>query len=74
MLSQGSHQRSDLTGEEPLQTPDGLCLGSPFRHAASNVGARRLVVLHPDDDRSVEGGVGLAMTSAVQSVAGRCAR
>jgi hypothetical protein len=41
LLPQRSHERPDLTGEEPLQTADDLRLGSPFRHTARDAEAIR---------------------------------
>lgn len=45
----------------------------PLRGAAFDVGDGRWVPPHPDDDRSVESGVGLAVAAAVESVAVRLA-
>jgi hypothetical protein len=60
------HQCPDLAGEQALETADDLGFGLALGGAASDVVPGRLVVLHADDDRPVERGVGLPVTASVE--------
>ena len=56
----------DLAGEEAFEAPDDLAFGPAISGAACDVVAGRLVKSHPDDDGSIEGGVGLSMAAPIE--------
>ena len=58
----------DLAREETFQAPDDLTFGAAVGRTSHNVVDRWLVVPHADDDRPIEGGVGLAVTAPVEAV------
>ena len=53
----------DLSREETFEAPDDLTFGAAVGRTSHNVVDRWLVVPHADDDRPIEGGVGLAVTA-----------
>ncbi len=53
----------DLAREETFEAPDDLTFGASVGRTSHNVVDRWLVVPHADDDRPIEGGVGLAVTA-----------
>ena len=55
----------DLAREETFEAPDDLTFGAAVGRPSHNVVDRWLVVPHADDDRPIEGGVGLAVTAIV---------
>src|SRR3954464_44368 len=67
---QGAEQGPGLAGKQALEAADDLGLALALEGSSGDVGAGGFVVLHPHDDRPVEGGVGLAVTAAVEPVAG----
>src|SRR3954468_4280187 len=67
---QGAEQGPGLAGKQALEAADDLGLALALEGSSGEVGAGGFVVLHPHDDRSVEGGVGLAVTAAVEPVSG----
>ena len=58
----------DLAREETFEAPDDLTFGAAVGRTSHNVVDRWLVVPHADDDRPIEGGVGLAVTAPVEAV------
>src|SRR5205823_8299971 len=58
----------DLAGEVALEAADDVFGGETFGAAAGDVGAGGLVVAHAHDDGTVEGGVGVAVAAAVETV------
>ena len=60
----------DFAGEEAFEAADDLGFGLAFGDAPGDVGLRWLVVLHADDHGSVERGVGVAVSAAVEPVPG----
>ena len=60
----------DLAREETFEAPDDLTFGATVGRTSHNGVDRWLVVPHADDDRPIEGGVGLAVTAPVEAV--RC--
>ncbi len=58
----------EFTGKEALETSNDLALGPAISGAACDVVAGRLVEPHPDDDGSIEGGVGLAVAAPIRAV------
>ena len=58
----------DLVREETFEAPDDLTFGAAVGRTSHNVVDRWLVVPHADDDRPIEGGVGLAVTAPVEAV------
>ncbi len=58
----------DLASEKTFQAPDDLPFGSAVRRAACDVINGRLMVPHADDDRSIKGGVGVAVAAPVEPV------
>ena len=56
----------EFTGKETFEASNDLALGPVISGAAYDVGDGRLVELHPDDDGSIEGGVGLAVAAPIQ--------
>ena len=58
----------DLAREETVEAPDDLTFGATVGRTSHNVVDRWLVVPHADDDRPLEGGVGLAVTAPVEAV------
>src|SRR3954470_23515589 len=67
---QRAKQGPGLAGKQALEAADDLGLALALEGSSGGVGAGGFVVLHPHDDRSVEGGVGLAVTAAVEPVSG----
>src|SRR3954464_15418269 len=65
-----AEQGPGLAGKQALEAADDLGLALALEGSSGDVGAGGFVVLHPHDDRPVEGGVGLAVTAAVEPVAG----
>jgi len=59
----------DLSGDVALQAADDLRLGQALGGAPLDVGSGGRMVAHADDHDAVQGGVGLAVTAAVQAVA-----
>ena len=58
----------DLAREETFEAPDDLTFGAAVGRTSHTVVDRWLVVPHADDDRPIEGGVGLAVTAPVEAV------
>ena len=58
----------DLTSEVSLQTADDVLLGESLFSPPAHVGDGRRVILHPNDDGSIERGVGLAVPTAIEPV------
>ena len=56
----------DLAGEEAFEASNDLTLGPAVRRAASHVFDGRLVEPHADDDRALEGGVGVSVTAPIE--------
>src|SRR6478736_2955788 len=71
LAAEGAHEGPDLAGEQAFEAADDLGFGLAFGGAARDVGLGRLMVLHAHDHRSVERGVGLAVSAAVEPVPGR---
>ena len=69
-FTDGAHCGPELAGEEPLQAANDLRLRLSLGDAAGDVGPGRFVVLHADDDNTVEGGVCLPVAASVESVSG----
>ena len=59
---------AEFTGKEAFEASNDLALGPAISGAACDVVDGRLVELHPDDDGSIEGGVGLAVAAPIQAV------
>ena len=58
----------EFTDKEAFEASNDLALGPAISGAACDVVDGRLVELHPDDDGSIEGGVGLAVAAPIQAV------
>src|SRR4051794_5747307 len=56
-----AEQGPGLAGKQALEAADDLGLVLALEGSSGDVGAGGFVVLHPHDDRPVEGGVGLAV-------------
>src|SRR3954468_24340242 len=65
-----AEQGPGLAGKQALEAADDLGLALALEGSSGDVGAGGFVVLHAHDDRPVEGGVGLAVTAAVEPVSG----
>ena len=65
-LAQGG---GHLSGDVALQATDDFLLAHPFGSAAAHVSLGSFIVAQPDDDNTVEGRVGLAVTAAVEAMA-----
>ena len=61
----------DFTGEEAFEAADDLASGPAASRPAGDVVDRRLVEPHADDDRAMEGGVGLSVPTPDRDDAGR---
>ncbi len=61
----------DLASEKTFEAPDDLPFGSDVRRAACDVINDRLMVPHADDDRSIKGGVGVAVAAPIEPVLDR---
>ena len=58
----------EFTGKEAFEASNDLALGPAISGAACDIVDGRLVKPHPDDDGSIEGGVGLAVAAPIQAV------
>ncbi len=58
----------DLASEEPFEAPDDLTFRPAVRRPSHDVVDRWLVVPHADDDRPIEGRVGLAVPTPIEAV------
>ena len=58
----------NLSREEAFQAADDLTFGATVGRTSHNGVDRWLVVPHADDDRPIEGGVGLAVTASIEAV------
>ena len=61
----------DFAGHVALQAARHLAFGQPLAGAPLDVGSGSLVGAHPAHDDHVEGGVGLAVPAAIETVASR---
>ena len=55
----------NLSREEAFQAADDVAFGPARGEASGDVVAGRLVELHPDDDGSIEGRVGVSVSASV---------
>ena len=62
------HALVEFTSKEAFEASNDLALGPAIGGAACDVVDGRLVEPHPDDDGSIEGGVGLAVAAPIQAV------
>ena len=60
--------REDFAGNVAFQAADDLALAQSLRGAAAHVCSGPGIVTKPDQDDAVEGRVGLAVTTAVESM------
>ena len=58
----------DLSREEAFQAADDVAFGPARGEASGDVVAGRLVELHPDDDGSIEGRVGVSVAASIEAV------
>ena len=58
----------DLSREEAFQAADAVAFGPASGDASGDVVAGRLVELHPDDDGSIEGRVGVSVAASIEAV------
>ena len=58
----------DLASEETFEAPDDLTFSPAVRRTSYDVVYGWLVVPHADNDRPIEGGVGLAVTTPIETV------
>ena len=58
----------DLSREEAFQAADDVAFGPASGDASGDVVAGRLVESHPDDDGSIEGGVGVSVAASIEAV------
>ena len=65
----GGEYAVDLAGHVTLQAAHDLAFGQPLQGPASDIGSGPLVGSHSAHDDHVQGGVGLAVASAVETVA-----
>src|SRR4051812_25493730 len=65
----GTQQVEELTGDHALEAADDLFLGQALLRAAVDVGTGAGVPAHPGESEAVQGGVGLSVAAAVESVA-----
>src|SRR4051812_29184668 len=68
LLVECAQQGEDLAGDVALEAADDLLAGLVFGCAASGVGAGGLMPSQSDDHDAVEGGVGLPVAAAVDSL------
>ena len=57
-----------LASEETFEAPDDLTFSPAVRRTSYDVVYGWLVVPHADNDRPIEGGVGLAVTTPIETV------
>src|SRR4028119_1069669 len=69
LARRGWESSVDLAGEVALEAADDLALRQALGGAAGDVVDRRLVPASSNDDGAVEGGVGLSVALAIQTVA-----
>ena len=62
------HALIEFTGKEAFEASNDLALGPAISGAACDVVDGRLMELHPDDDGSIEGGVGPAVAAPIQAM------
>ena len=58
----------NLSCEEAFQAADDVAFGPASGEASGDVVAGRLVELHPDDDGSIEGRVGVSVAASIEAV------
>ena len=58
----------NLSREEAFQAADDVAFGPASGDASGDVVAGRLVELHPDDDGSIEGRVGVSVAASIEAV------
>ena len=58
----------NLSREEAFQAADDVAFGPASGEASGDVVAGRLVGLHPDDDGSIEGRVGVSVAASIEAV------
>ena len=58
----------NLSREEAFQAADDVAFGPASGEASGDVVAGRLVELHPDDDGSIEGRVGVSVAASIEAV------
>ena len=58
----------NLSREEAFQAADDVAFGPASGAASGDVVAGRLVELHPDDDGSIEGRVGVSVAASIEAV------
>ena len=58
----------DLSSEQSLKAADDVLLGESFLSSSVHAGDGWLVILHPDDNGSIERGVGLAVFAPIKPV------
>ena len=58
----------NLSREEAFQAADDVAFGPARGDASGDVVAGRLVELHPDDDGSIEGRVGVSVAASIEAV------
>ena len=58
----------NLSRQEAFQAADDVAFGPASGEASGDVVAGRLVELHPDDDGSIEGRVGVSVAASIEAV------